>query len=207
MDLTAIDTPLGPNIIYIAEHGFVQYINTLFTLWPKYKWVNDDTQSKINIVQYSPSVSSNMFDKPSVVIHFTNVLPVSIPPGRPLSMESIAGESAQTEYILQTSIFCSAPNEIEAETISVYLLRAIPTFKKMLQKRTPVGVVSRQIQMHMAYDDASKVPNIIPKEWFTSTISLVLRVDDISTYINMSDYATRIREFEEKLEIALSTEK
>jgi hypothetical protein len=200
----SIDTPLGPNIIYIAEHEFTRFITSLFTLWDKYRWDPDPAKRKIEIVQFDPSVSQNMMDKPSVVIKYTNVGAQSVPMGIPLDIDEVYGELSQAVFILQTVLYCNAPNDIEAETIASYIMRGMHAFKRVLLKHSTISMVSKQLQMHMSYDDAAALPGFLPKEWYTSTLTFILRVDDIVTYADVSEYTQRLRTFEAKLEEALS---
>ena len=170
-------TPLGENVIYRSQRRLMQFLQGLFTKWPRFQWSSIPEERKIYILQAPVATQNSQLDKASILVTYSAVKPV-VGDGSPEGMTTtITGKRlSRFSAYLPANIACIAPNEIEANTLAYYILRGLTAYKALLLQNSPIGDIALTTTLHLAIPLGDKVP-YASADWYGAVVNSLLRID------------------------------
>lgn len=164
-----MDSPFGPDKIYLAARTYTMLLQAFFSNWERYKWDEDPSRTKIIIGRMLPYNPPSETKLPAVIVKTSVANWVASAPN-PRFMEDPLGRELSREHIgmiySAIGILCISTSDTEAALLGWNIFNLIPTLKEEIKHIGGFVWIDNRITISDIFDASSVVHGASPGQWF-----------------------------------------
>ena len=151
----AVQTPAGPDQLYLATRSYVEFLQFLFAEWEEFQWAADPKTSKIRIITEFPYAPTEADKRPALVVLRSPAAWKALSSNQTMAGgDPFADRSSVHADIMDSAItiLALAGLPAEASRMGWYIFKAIPAARVILQRMPGVGSVLNRVQISQPMD-------------------------------------------------------